>query len=282
VTKVALTTLIIGDTYVDNWNRACRANWEAYCRRHGYDLVLFDQPLDTSPRARARSPAWQKCLIPAHARVDAYDAVVWVDSDIVINPEAPPIHAGVPPERVGAVEMFDSPTRPWFELAHRRLCELYAAGGMRSYASPAEWYEQRGFPDAPPEVVQTGVMVTSPRHHAALFTHAYMVHEDRGSAWYHYEMPALSYEITKAGLFHVIDSRFNILWFYEMLLHYPFLAAAAPARSPSLGWILQNIKRRRLQALRPLFIRSTLERSYFLHFAGCSNDMRCIAQPTRS
>lgn len=76
--KKAIVTLAIGDNYLDLWMNICKKNWTAYCERHGYDLIIFDRPLDISMRAQQRSPAWQKCLILGADAVRNYDRVVWI------------------------------------------------------------------------------------------------------------------------------------------------------------------------------------------------------------
>ena len=62
MTKQAIVTLAIGADYAERFEHHCRANWSAYAKRHGFDLIVITEPLDTSDRARRRSPAWQKCL----------------------------------------------------------------------------------------------------------------------------------------------------------------------------------------------------------------------------
>src|SRR5262245_45660812 len=102
--RAALVTLAIGADYDRRCEQLCRPNWMAYAQRHGFDLIVFKQPLDDTARARSRSPAWQKCLILSAPEVAAYDRAVWVDSDIVINPAAPSILAAVPEDRIGVID----------------------------------------------------------------------------------------------------------------------------------------------------------------------------------
>jgi hypothetical protein len=91
VTKTALVTLAIGRDYSERFENYCRAGWTAYAERHGFDIFVFKEPLDTSARARRRSPAWQKCLVLGAPEAAGYERLVWVDADICINPAAPSI-----------------------------------------------------------------------------------------------------------------------------------------------------------------------------------------------
>src|SRR5262249_8364403 len=99
-----IATLAIGTEYSERFERLCRRNWAAYADRHGLDLVVFDEPLDTSERAGRRSPAWQKCLTLSVPELSDRERVVWIDSDVLINPEAPSILDGVPAEKIGAID----------------------------------------------------------------------------------------------------------------------------------------------------------------------------------
>jgi hypothetical protein len=54
--RKAIITLIIGDYYYRRWHKLCASNWEKYAELNGYDLICIDQPLDTSHKAKLRSP----------------------------------------------------------------------------------------------------------------------------------------------------------------------------------------------------------------------------------
>jgi hypothetical protein len=262
VTKKAIATLAIGSAYADRFARYCRAGWEAYAERHGFDLFVFEQPLDASTRARARSPAWQKCLILSAPPLAGYDRVVWVDSDIRINPAAPSILDGVPPERVGAI---DEHTYPSPAMRHVLLDAVIAnvppAGEFgvsywQAWREPSCWHEAVGLPGGQAHIVQTGVMVLSPSHHRALLERVYDAANDRVP---NYEMRPLSYAIQAAGLQHWIDPRFNALvwWLY--------LAANTGG-----GAVTTEDEIRR-------FLQEAYRRSYFLHFAGAANLIPLLA-----
>src|ERR1051326_5161639 len=104
--KTAIVTLLLGRPYWLAWHDLCQSGWRAYAERHGYDVITIDRPLDDTPRALARSPAWQKCLVLQPSVAAGYDRVVWLDADIVVNPDAPAVAAEVPIEKIGAVDEF--------------------------------------------------------------------------------------------------------------------------------------------------------------------------------
>ena len=55
-----------------------RRTFEPYAERHGYDLVLRTEPIDTT-----RPPAWSKIRLLRELALD-YDVLVWLDCDLMI------------------------------------------------------------------------------------------------------------------------------------------------------------------------------------------------------
>src|SRR4051812_27438197 len=86
----AIVALAVGESYLAGWKAYCEAGWREYARKCGYDLIVLTEPLDRSPLAVSRSPAWQKCLVLGREEVARYRQVVLLDCDIAINAEAAP------------------------------------------------------------------------------------------------------------------------------------------------------------------------------------------------
>lgn len=256
--RQAIVTLAIGANYTERFERHCRANWIAYANRHGFDLIVITDPLDTSERARNRSPAWQKCLVLGAPQVSGYDRVVWVDSDICINPAAPSILDGVPPERIGAIDEHRFPTREARQAILETIIAVAPESGdfdrrfWEAWRSPGAWHAYMRLPSGQSHIVQSGVMVLSPKHHRDVLEHAYSAYEDAGAkplnrapGWG--EMGPLSHEIQARGLQHWIDPRFNALVWW-LFLH----------QNPGTDDL-------------PRFVQENYRRSFFLHFAGCAH-----------
>lgn len=85
IKKKALVTLLIGDDYYKVWKTYFKQSWEKYADIHGYDIVIIDDFIDKSELAASRSVHWQKCLILEDERVQQYEDIVWLDSDVLIN-----------------------------------------------------------------------------------------------------------------------------------------------------------------------------------------------------
>ena len=100
--RAAIVTIVIGADYEETWARLCQDCWRDYARKFDFDLIVIAGPLDTSPRAAARSPAWQKLLILNQPWAQRYERIIWLDSDIIIAPDAQNIAlAWGPAEKIG-------------------------------------------------------------------------------------------------------------------------------------------------------------------------------------
>ena len=228
----AIVTLAIGKRYSDAWKESCEANWSRYANKNGYDLVCIDTPLDTSERARSRSPAWQKCLILSQAFATRYSRIVWVDADILINSA---LRAGYLRHRCRWTRWAPS-KRCRFRRPSctgkfcRRLNESRGWRGVpvEENSLGRQYYRNMGLPPDFDQVVQTAVLVLSPTHHRALLEKVYYEYEDKGGREFHMEMPPLSYELLRANAVHWIDARFNVNWIYEAILHYPVSGEPGP------------------------------------------------------
>ncbi len=206
-----MTVLIGPPDYRKTWEDVARPSWDAYGRRHGYDIVAIDGYLDASERGRGRSPNWQKLLIFEHPRVADYARVVWVDSDVLINPyQAPCIVSRCPPDRVGLV-----PTRAYGERLHLKL-----RMGRSIEDATADTYRRAGLSEDVKDWANTGVMALSPAH-ATVLRHVYDSFEETPHTAKE-ELP-LSHVLFGRDLVAPLDPRFNWPWTYRIVEHYPFL-----------------------------------------------------------
>lgn len=262
----------MGGKFQAEFKNSFRPAWERYAERHGLGMVVLDSPLDESPRAAARSPAWQKLIVHTAPETAGYQRLAWIDADVMIRPDAPNIFACVPEGKVGAVDDFATPTKSDHSLVMDELYRRWDREGIR-YASnrtPHEYYANYGIDCDFESVVQTGVMVYEPARHGALFEDVYRRYEEGADSSLNHEMRPLSYELLKAAAVHWIDPKFNMQWSYCRELNYPFLDDKA---SFSFGGIFEQRTRRRLLAR---CVNTAYRNNYFLHFAGRSRDYRLI------
>jgi hypothetical protein len=265
--RKAIVTLCVGQRYQQRWNTLCARNWQQYADRHGYDVICIDAPLDHSPRARSRSPAWQKCLILGDERVRRYPQVVWMDSDILINPKAPCIVSQVPEDNVGAVNSFHPRDD---ETGMDRAVE-YMGWPFRS---AAEYYAAAALPECYDQVVQTGVMVLSPTRHHSLLEFVYQNYN--GTPVGDHEMESLSFELIKNTDVHWLGDRFNRLWILCMFRDYPFLLPPRKAEiAPVRVWKRLTRGQDQLppKGITAAALTTAFLNNYFLHFAAVAHYM---------
>lgn len=272
----AIVTLCIGEPYLQTWTTLCRRNWQRYADKHGYDIVCVTRPLDVSARAAARSPAWQKCLVLSQDFSNKYERIVWLDSDILINHHTAPCAAdGVPVEKVGAVDASSTPSADLVRLALERLYDFWADPEMYREYETREYYTRYNLFPAFDQMVRTGVLVLSPRHHRKLLEAAYDNQETRTD-----DMRFISHELLKADCVQWIDGRFDPVWLLLKALHYPFLLEK-PTKQPRL---IAAIKRKLFgspdkdnrRELLKACVNTAFQNNYFLHFPGLLNEMSLV------
>jgi len=244
----AIVTLVVGPNYRHHWHSVARPSWEHYAGRHGYQLIVFERPIDESPMGLERSPAWQKLLILRQSELQHFDQVLWLDSDIIINPLAPCAVSQVPIEKVGAV-----PDQAL--LSHPSLATAFARNNGWQ-AGPAalsrQFYASNNLSAPAGYHLNSGVWVASPRHHGELFEYTYRTHQQRPHSYF--EQAAFSSEVIGRGLHQFLDPRFNTLWLEYRVAFYPFLS--------------------QVPAMNPLCIAIALRNAFFLHFAVLAEDMK--------
>jgi hypothetical protein len=252
--RTAIVTIAIGAEHEAYWWRHCRHNWQSYADRCGYDLIPIHKPLDDSNRAAGRSPAWQKLLVLRLEIAGKYDRIVLLDSDIVINRDAPPIVPLVPLPAIGAVisggaihpalrNMFLRRTGvPGCQYASRKPDDRISRDHARNY------YTAAGLTPFD-RIINTGVLVLASDYHSDLCERIYAldVPETRS-----YEQIHLSHAILSAGLLHELDARWNWVLYEVMVAHAPHVL---------------NLTGREFEEQASIVALVEFDNAFFLHFA---------------
>ncbi len=183
--KTAVCTLVVGERFEKLFDQFSARSWEEYCCAHGYELFVFRKSFADLP---GKSFAWQKLFLLDQPELAAFDKIVWLDADIIIKQDAPPLE--VPSGRLGYV-----PETPF-------------TGSIES------WYSLFSLPPAQ-GIVQTGLLVLEPAHQPIL--QQALAYPETVM----YEMPALSWCISQADVGYHLDRRFNALLGTLMLDYAP-------------------------------------------------------------
>lgn len=218
--KVLLVTIAVGEKYLRLYERLFKSSHELYAKKNGYDFKVITDFLDKEiPRIETLSLS--KLLLGSQEWSLEYDFIVYVDADIFINPNSPPIHSVIDyNDKIGMVNEYSQPTK------EKRL-EIQRSKGWETSAK--EYYNLCGLTLETEIVFNGGLLVFQPKFHGEFLRFVYtsfvktcLVHP-RG---WHYEQSAVSYSLQVQKNYIVLDNRFNAIWSLEKyskeLEHQPF------------------------------------------------------------
>lgn len=257
----ALVTLAIGDHYVAEFEQQVSRSWRAYADRHGYDVIVLTDIIDESCDLSRKSLHWQKLLVGLVPGVSDYDHVVWLDTDILINPRtAPCIVAAVQEtgsDKIGVAD-YDSALTPEEDSNERYyiLDQLFRTHNRKidvSRLGMAGIYRALGYAKPADRYINTGMFVFRPKLHNDFLSQVYAKYED-DSADGSFENVPYSYELQAEDMAVYIDERFNMAWSKYAATHYPFL------------YLLEFVKAHPDFAVKCVNV--YYHNNYFCHFAG--------------
>lgn len=274
--KYAIVTLAVGSKYYNIWKKLVEPTWKLYANNFGYDIICFKEPLDKSERAKRRSVSWQKCLILEQEEVKKYERVVWLDSDIIINPfSAPCIFSKSNPNLIGAVNAWEFANYD-YNLIQNRMISYSKKMKIPFYNIGKKYFEDYGLEGISDKAVQGGMLILTPHLHNKILLKIYNDYEDNRPAFWHYEMRPLSYELIKNEMVDWIDYRFNYVVENHKLLHFynmmpkNFLQRLFRIFKIKFYYILDNIG---CSFWEEELCNEAFISGYFIHFAGNSKEL---------
>lgn len=249
--------MVVGGTYLDDWNRICRRSWSVYCKRNGIDIVLIKEPISGNEEKQRRTIHWDKLLLKRVRALEGYDLVAWVDADIVMNGRrAPDIFEAFDHDKIGAVSLmygfpFDlkEAKRRVARLRHRYVDSNYPLDSIITQDDNLT-YRLINKPVLD-DFINTGVLVYHLGRYGSFFEDVFDRYRNE-TVFDGYEQCHLSYEIVASGFYQRLPYGFNAIWNYEMAMNYPFL----------------YFPKQNNEALMKACRYTTLLNSYFLHFPG--------------
>lgn len=262
----AVVTLAVGDDHLAEFMALAKGTWEPYCRRHGYDLIVLTEPIDTQADTDVKPIHWQKLLVGQMPGAEKYEHMVWVDTDILINHHlAPCIASQLTEGRIGAVDASEEvhiiDEFGNLKTRYTALNTLFVAKSTGvakdakiaiTRASIGDLYDYFGFNLDTPHFINTGVFVFNPVRHNDFLRRMYdNAPEQR------YMDTVFSYELIKNNMVEFIDRRFNLLWPGECARNYPFLFDP--------GFLVENPGTVRM------CVNTAFRNAFFLHFAGSAS-----------
>jgi hypothetical protein len=231
--KVILVTIVIGNEYFEEYKRLFYESQKNYALQNGYDFKVINNFLDENIQTYS-TISFNKILVCNQEWSKNYDFIIFIDADILINVNSPPIHNYIDYDTcIGIIDEYSQPSK-------ERRINIQKKMGWEITAT--EYYKLCGFDIETDKVFNSGVLVLQPEIHAEFLQNIYNNYVIKSISHYrgfHYEQSAIGYELQKEKLYKVLDNKFNALWSLTKL---------------------DNIENKSLSQF--------INENYFIHFAG--------------
>ncbi len=258
--KDILTTIAIGQSYLDSWKQFALPAWEEYCRRHDLGLVAFDEDQIPQTDPAWKKATWQKLLIGESLTSAGLDVrnVCYLDTDILVNPEAPNIFDNYDQATIGLTSIRKN--LPYdLHLVQRRLAYLRHTHYDNAYPldsalfmSIQDLYQFHGLAVQPDEACMGLIVFNVPSHSKVMRSWFDKYDRRVQSVTGGGDQTHVNFEIQNWGRVSWLDYRFQAIWVYEMAWKFPFLYQRAKINPDQIRECIE----------------SALYANYFLHFAG--------------
>ncbi len=262
--RKAIVTIATG-IHLRLWENFAQPFWSQFCLKNGYDLFCFKGPIDKSPKASSRSIAWQKLIVHRESKLKDYDLLIWLDADIIINPEAPDPATKLKGNKIGACLEFDWGNDP--QTKHLNLaCKNHHKAVLKEQGINFESYQKLwGFDPSSGPLINTGFLIYLKNEHAEILDYVYEKFDDTNVPHWG-EMVPLSETMHQKNIFQRFDDRYNLL---PMIYMSSLLSGDFWEKPKETGAIS--------------IIYRLLNDGYFIHFAGCKSwAMNLLAGATYS
>ena len=116
-----LVTLAVGEKHYKSWEKFSFPGWLSYCKKFDLGLIVFDNLLHDYSRLDSKKINWQKLLIGDSLikLENNIENVLYLDTDILINPFSPNIFHTFNAEKIGLVSKRKNLPYPYEEVIRR-------------------------------------------------------------------------------------------------------------------------------------------------------------------
>ena len=106
MSKVLFVSISIGKHYTDLYNKVFRKSQQLYAKKCNYDFLVLNYYIDMKYQYK-QAISFNKILTCSTQWSSKYDYVLFVDADIIINSESPPIHNYIDyGDKIGIIDEF--------------------------------------------------------------------------------------------------------------------------------------------------------------------------------
>ena len=206
--RVLLVTISIGEKYIEEHDRLFRTSQENYAKKHGYEFKVIQDYLDPTYKEDKISMYFQKMLVCSQTWSMDYDYIVYIDSDIYININAPPIHSHCDfGDKIGVVDEMSQPS-------YDKRMYIHSCWGFPDQ-TVAEYYALSDFTLDIRTAFNSGVIVYQPKKHMEYmesFYHTYLPKSIGHPRYPIYEQTAFSYVLHTTDMAKEMTNKFNAVW----------------------------------------------------------------------
>ena len=204
--RCLLVTIAIGEKYLEQYYNLFYESQKNYALKNNYDFKVITEFLDKKNQDKD-CISFNKILVCNQEWSNDYDFIIFVDADILININSPPIHSHIDYEGfIGIIDEYSQPSN------ERRLLIQKKMGWE---TSATDYYKLCGLDIQTDMVFNSGVLVLQPKKHSYFLQkiyNKYVKQSKNHCRGFHFEQSCIGYEIQKNNLYKVIDNKFNALW----------------------------------------------------------------------
>ena len=212
--SILLVTLAIGDKYLEEYNRLFRKSQEEYAKKHGYDFMVITDYLDKTCQVKD-AISFNKILVCSQPWSEKYEFIVFIDADILINPNAPAIHSQcINKKGIGIIDEYSQPSYENRLVIQKR---------MNWESTASEYYKLCNFEIKTQHVLNTGVLVMQPKKHRYMLDEIYTSYVGKSynhPRGFHYEQSAIGYELLTRKRAEILPNTFNAVWGMYKIYNY--------------------------------------------------------------
>jgi hypothetical protein len=255
-----IITIAIGNKFFNDWNKYAKPLWKKYCTNHSLGLIVVTKDLIDKKNKYWKKATWQKMLLGSFFKNTniKINNICYLDTDILVNPNAPNIFNFHDSNKISLISQVNN--LPYnLDLIRRTIsfnrkffyCKKYKLDSSL-FMNIEQIYKfhnlkpQKDFACA--GVIVFNLKKFSPVMKEWFFKYKKNIKTLSGGG----DEPIFNYEMFNTKKVKLLDYKFQALWIYEMAFKYKFLYEYKTKKN----------------AIIKKCIESSLENSYFLHFAG--------------
>ena len=264
-----LVTTAIGFKYKSFWEKYVSANWIEYCKKNDLGLLIVTDHLIDINHEYWKIANWQKLLIGEVLKSynNEIKNVCYVDTDFLINPNAPNIFTVSDLDKINLVSLFNN--LPFdLNLVKKRIAfnrhHMYSNDYPLDSSLFMNIKDQCDYHGKEPlsDYGCSGFFVFNIEKYAKKLKKIFFNYKSNvksitnGGDQFHF-----NFEIINNFPVNWLEYRYQAIWVYEMAAYYPFL--------------YQKMNQNNTDLIKSCIL-SSLENNFFLHFAGSWNESKML------